>query len=136
MHRRLAAALVGVATVALVGAACGDDDDTEASAAPGRYCEIARALAQPPEGVDFDTATPEQLTAAVKDHFATHLDDIDELAQLAPDEVSADVAVYARVARHIADTGDISEFDTAENAPAIRRHEAFDQRACGIEPPG
>lgn len=136
MNKRLAAALVGVATAALVGAACGDDDDTAASAAPDRYCEIAKSLAEPPEGVDFDTATPEQITVAVKEHFAAHLDEIDELERLAPEEIAADVGVYARVARHIAETGDISEFDTAENSPAIRRHEAFDQRICGIEPPG
>lgn len=135
MNRKIGAAAVGVTMLALVGAACGDDDDTS-SAAPDRYCEVARRLAEPPEGIDFNTATPEELTAATKTHFETHLDDIDELERLAPDQVSDDVAVYARVARHIAETGDISEFDTAENAPAIRRQEAFDREACGIEPPG
>ena len=136
MNQKLGAVVVGVAMLAMVGAACGDDDDTASAVAPDRYCEIAKSLAEPPKGVDFDTATPDEITAAIKEHFEAHLDDIEELERLAPDEAAADVKVYARVAGHIAETGDISEFDTAENAPAIRRQEAFDQRACGIEPPG
>jgi cell wall assembly regulator SMI1 len=136
MNKKLGAAVVGVALLAMTGAACGDDDDSASAAAPDRYCEIARVLAQPPKDVDFDTATPDEITAAVKKHFGDHLDDIKEFERLAPDEVAADIKVYARLARHIAETGDISEFDTAENAPAIRRQESFDQRACGIEPPG
>jgi hypothetical protein len=136
MNQKLGAAVVGVAAFAMIGAACGDDDDPASVAAPDRYCEIARSMAEPPKGIDFDTATPEEITAAVKEHFAASLDDIAELERLAPDDAAADIKVYARIARHIAETGDISEFDTAENAPAIRRQEAFDQRACGIEPPG
>ena len=136
--RKSRAIATGVLVLAAVGlGACGDDDDNEsASGNLERYCELARTLAEPPEDIDFDTATPEELTSAIKQHFSENSANIDELEDVAPDEIADDIAVYARVARHIAETGDISEFDTAENAPAIRRQENFDQDKCGLEPPG
>jgi len=87
-------------------------------------------MAAPPTGIDPATATPDQLKTAAKKHFADHLNDIAELERVAPTKVRADVALYARVARHIAVTGQIDEFDTPENAPAINRHEAFNKSAC------
>ena len=136
--RRSRAITTGVLVLAIAGlGACGDDDDDAAAGGDlERYCELARTLAEPPEDVDFDTATPEELTAAVKRHFSENRDNIAELEEVAPEEIADDIAVYARVARNIADTGDISEFDRAENAAAIRRQENFDRDKCGLEPPG
>lgn len=127
--------LTSLVVVAAVASACGDDD-AATSANLDRYCELARTLAEPPSDINPATASADELTAAVKNHFSEHAADIDELEDVAPDEVADDIAVYARTARHIAETGDISEFDTPENAPSIARQEAFDQRECGLEPPG
>jgi hypothetical protein len=136
--RKARAITTGVLFLAVAGlGACGDDDDNEAASGNlERYCELARTLAEPPEDVDFDTATPEELTDAIKKHFSENSANIDELEEVAPEAIADDITVYARVARHIADTGDISEFDKAENAPAIRRQENFDRDECGLEPPG
>lgn len=132
---KLCATAVGVMAVALMASGCGHTKKSDSASDTTRYCELARALAAPPTGVDPATATPDQLKAAAKKHFADHLTDIDELERVAPAKVRADIAVYARVARHIAQTGNIDEFDTAQNAPAISRQEAFDKSTCGIQPP-
>lgn len=134
MHRprRMTLAL---ALLALASPACGGSTKS-ASSNDSRYCQLARTMAAPPAGIDPATATPEELTAAVKAHFADHLDDIDELERVAPASVRPDVAVYAATARHIAVTGDLDEFDTPQNASAISRQEGFDKKTCGIEPPG
>src|SRR5688572_5487036 len=94
--RRSRAIATGVLVLAVAGlGACGDDDDNEvASGNLERYCELARTLAEPPEDVNFDTATPEELTAAIKKHFAENRANIDELEDVAPDAIADDIAVY------------------------------------------
>lgn len=124
-----------MAAVAVAGPGCGDDKKTSAGSTD-RYCELSRTLNEPPAGIDPASATPEQLTAAVKAHFAANMGKLDELQQVAPPAVAPDAAAYARVARNIAQTGDLDEFDTPANRPAIKRHETFNQKECGIEPPG
>lgn len=126
--------MIAVVTLTAAATACGDGNDSAATDTK-RYCELARTLAAPPTGIDPATATPDQLTAVVKKHFTDHLGDIAELERVAPAKVRSDIAVYARTARHIAQTGDIDEFDTPQNAPAIARQEAFDAKTCGIKPP-
>lgn len=128
--------IIGLGVVAVLTAACGDDDAESNAAGTKRYCALSRTLSEPPPGIDPATATPEQLTTAVKDHFAANAENITELNEVAPATVSEDVAVYVRVARQVAKTGDLSEFDTPDNLPAIKRHEAFNEKECGIEPPG
>lgn len=128
--------IVGLGILAVLTAGCGDDDTKAQAAKSTRYCELSRTLSEPPADIDPETATPEQLTAAVKGHFANNAGNITELQRVAPAEVSADLAVYVQVARQIAETGDLSGFDTPDNLPAIKRHEAFNKTECGIEPPG
>lgn len=127
--------IITVVALTAAATACGNDDDSATGSDKKRYCELARTMAAPPTGIDPATATPDQLTAAVKKHFSDHLGDIAELERVAPSKVRGDIAVYARTARHIAQTGDIDEFDTPQNAPAIARQEAFDAKTCGIKPP-
>lgn len=132
---KLRTAAIGVVALSLLGAACGNNKKSDSASNTTRYCELARTMAAPPTGIDPATATPDQLKAAAKKHFADHLNDIAELERVAPAKVQPDIAVYARVARHIAVTGKIDEFDTPDNAPAISRQEAFDKSTCGIQPP-
>lgn len=127
--------IITAVVLTAAGTACGDSKDSATPSDTKRYCELARILAAPPTGINPATATPDQMTEAVKKHFADHLGDIGELERVAPSKVRADVAVYASTARHIAETGDIQEFDTPQNAPAIARQEAFDKKTCGIKPP-
>jgi hypothetical protein len=128
--------IIGLGVVAVLTAGCGDDDADNQAADTKRYCELSRTLSEPPADIDPATATPEELTAAVKNHFAGNADNITELQRVAPASVAADLAVYVRAARQIADTGDLSTFDTPDNLPAIKRHGAFNEKECGIEPPG
>ena len=128
--------IITAAALTIAATGCGGGDDGATASDTTRYCELAREMAAPPTGIDPATATPEQLDAAIKKHCVDHLDEIDELERVAPSEVRGDISVYARAARHIAETGDIEEFDTPGNAPAIARQEAFDKKTCGIEPPG
>lgn len=128
--------LVGLGMIAAITAGCGDQNDAQAAAGTERYCELIQILNKPPTGIDPATATPEQMTATVKGHFATNADNITELQRVAPAEVAPDVSVFARVARHIAVTGDLNEFHTPDSLPAITRYEAFNKNECGINPPG
>lgn len=131
-------AAVGLVLITAVMAGCGKDgndgDNTAASSGTSAFCATAERLNETPEG-DPSTMSPQQVHDLLTKYYTDRLGVLDEHLRLAPEEIKDDAAVYVRVARHIAETGDMSEFDTPANLPAIKAHEAFLQRECGIEAP-
>ena len=125
---RLAA--TGLAITAIVGA-CGDDD----ADAPGAsdYCQASLALETAPEpDIDFETATPEEMTAATKVYAAeTFLPLAQRLQELAPDEISADVEIGMAAVNRLAETGDFeTAFGDPEFEAALDRMHAHDVDTC------
>ena len=87
---RLAAA--GLAITAIAGA-CGDDDADSAGASD--YCQASLALETAPEpDIDFESATPEEITAATKAYATeTFLPLAQRLQETADDEIMDDIDI-------------------------------------------
>ena len=87
---RLAATGLAITAIA---AACGDDDADSAGASD--YCQASLALETAPEpDIDFESGTPEEITAATKAYATeTFLPLARRLQELAADEISDDVEI-------------------------------------------
>jgi len=144
-HRFLA---VGIAFLSLGSllAACGDDDDDTASDAGDStttevasddletYCEKVFAIETVGEpDVDFETATPEEQTAAIKKFAAEELQGLAaEIQAVAPDEVKDAIDVQVEAVNKLAETGDFdSTFGAPEVDAASDETHAFDLKSCG-----
>ena len=142
--RLLARLLVALALVA--GAACGGDDDEEATAsgsgsettettgdagedgAEGEeasgdgdieaYCAKTLEIETLPEPeVDFETASPEEQAEAVKAYAAEEMTPIaEEIRAAAPEEVAADIEVLVGAVEELTETGD---FEAVFGTPAV-----------------
>jgi hypothetical protein len=149
-----------VVTAALLGlAACGDDDEpdarpdaddgTEAEAEPAgssgdsdsgdgsdtdAYCAATLALeTAPPPDVDFATATPEQLTAAMKAYASDVMRPLaDEVIATAPAELDDEIQVLDAALDEMAATGE-DAFETPEVSAAADAAHAYDLATCGWE---
>ena len=126
---RLAAA--GLAITAVTSACGGDDDDSAGDTS--EYCEASLALETIPEpDIDFETATPVEITAATKS-FATEtfIPLAQRLKDAAPDEVMADIDIGIAALNDLAETGD---FETALGTPevdaALDRLHTHDLETC------
>lgn len=129
----------------LVG--CGDDDDdtdaatgddTEMTEAAGEgdvatYCEkvaeIEVTLGPGPD-IDFESATPEELTQAAKEFAGGATDLAAEAQEAAPAEIRADIDVLVAALDDVAETGDFGAFETPEVEEASARTHAFDLESC------
>lgn len=137
-NRSVGRLLVGLAAIALVAGACSSDDDGDGGGDfVATYCEFDGSLEADGEALDiFDPA-------AVQSYFEGALDTIDELADLAPDDLKADVeserddfATFVDIIRSndwdlIASSDEVDAFDaTVDNAAAERLAE-WAETACG-----
>ncbi len=104
-----------LASLVLV-AACGDDDDdasdgTEVAAADTeRYCELSAELDRAGqaqfESLEQDpNATEADFEAVEREFVETYEDEIDELQEVAPDEIAGDVALLVEGLRARAGLG-------------------------------
>jgi hypothetical protein len=132
MHRT---ARFGVAALALLAlssglAACGDDENDEATAT---YCEKTfeiETIAEP--DIDFEHASEEEIATGVK-AFAndTLLPLAEEIRENAPDEVSDDIEVLVGAVEQVADTGDFeAAFENDKVEAASDRVHDHDVDAC------
>jgi hypothetical protein len=153
MQKRTRAAGVLAALVLTAGlTACGDDDDpavdsatddTEADAGGGddggggegdlaTYCDKTfeiETLGEPE--VDFETASEEEVTAAVKEFAATMQPIAADIEANAPEEIEEDIALLVAAVDELAETGDFeTAFDADVEAAGNRTH-AFDVESCG-----
>lgn len=155
MRRRFS--MLAAATLAITGlaAACGDDDgDAEATArAPAaasassgggggaagggdsaQYCATTLRLETAPEPeIDFETASPEEISAASKAYASdTLLPLAQELRALADPSVVADIDAGIAGLNELAATGDFeTAFADPAFAAALDRLHAHDIATCG-----
>jgi hypothetical protein len=132
----VAAGWVAPALTLSLLAACGDDD-TVAGGQPKSefraYCDKVLAIETYPEpDIDYDSLSPEQLTAAEKEFAAQLMPLAEEARAAAPAEVKRDIDILADAVKQVTQTGD---FEAAFETPAVeeasdRAHE-FDLKNCG-----
>ncbi|WP_324277484.1 hypothetical protein [Blastococcus brunescens] len=145
--RRLA---LGGASLALAATmvACGSDDsggeDTqtaaETSAAeaadPAQFCEAAveveAAFGMGPD-VDFETATPEEMQAALEEFGGRVEPLLSRVEETAPDEIADDVETAASLAREAMSSGDTAALDGPEFQEADAAMDEYMLAECGYE---
>lgn len=137
-RRVLTGALVIVA--ALGGIACGDDDEEEAAPTTAAadytaYCDasfkIESYFAQDPD-VDFETATPEEISAAVKTFIEGAKPLVDAALPLVPAEIKPAIDVQVAALNEALAGADPEEvFETPETKAAEAQSHAFDLKNCG-----
>jgi hypothetical protein len=139
--------LVGGASLVLAATmvGCGSDDDsgdtasgttTAAEADPAEFCEAAvdfeAAIGMGPP-IDFETATPEEIHAALEE-FGTQLEPrLAEVEELAPDEISEDVTTSTGLIREVLSTGDDTIFEQPEFTEADTAIDDYMLAECGYE---
>jgi hypothetical protein len=144
-------------TLALVAAGCGDDDDatTDTPAAtdtpsvtdaPGTtgapdgpdaaaFCDAAlaaEATAIQGPAVDFDTATPEEIDAAMAEFAATLDPQLDAALSTAPDEIAPEVETLVGLVREGLETGDDASSDPEYQA-ADESIDVYVADSCGYD---
>lgn len=137
-HRRRTLSCALVIVAALIAGACGDDDDEEVSAAKpdfAAYCDASFDLesyfAEDPQ-VDFETATPEEIGAAVKTYLQGAKPLIDAALPLVPAEIKEPIDVQVAAFNEALAGGDPEQvFDTPEVMAAEATSHAFDLENCG-----
>jgi hypothetical protein len=144
--RRSAATTLVIAALAASVAACSSSSDTATAPAaaggatatstqakPTAYCDAALEVETVGEpDIDFETATPEEMTAAMKS-FATEkvLPLAKDALAAAPEEITADVATLVTAIEATARSGDVSVFEDAKVVEAEGVVHAFDLANCG-----
>jgi uncharacterized cupredoxin-like copper-binding protein len=129
-------------------AACGSDDDsgdggTEDAAASSSadgdvdaFCtasvEASTIVGQGPP-VDFATATPEEIEAALAEYSGQLEPSLQEMEDTAPDDVSDDVTTLTGQVRQALETGDDSVFESEEYVSADRGIDGYMVDNCGFE---
>lgn len=110
-------------------------DGSVAPVAAEAFCQAAidtqSVLTTGPE-VDFETATEEEIAAAMEDYAGQLLPTLDDLATDVPDELGDDVEALSGILRDALDTGD-EPFSDPTFVEADRNIDAFMLDNCGYE---
>lgn len=130
-HGRIIRLVVAGAAFTAIAGACGDDEGDSAGASD--YCAASVALETVPEpDIDYETATPEEITAAVKT-FATEtfLPLAQRLRETASEDLLDDIDIGIGGLNQLAATGDFeAAFGTPEVDAALERLHAHDLTTC------
>jgi hypothetical protein len=131
-------ALAAVFALALVAAGCGDDDEdttpepTAPTADVGRYCELAQELDRAGtkhfKPLEQRDASRKQFEAAEREFAEQNAELFDEIQQVAPAEIQAEIEVL--VAGQRARAGLAEAPDHKEERAAERTVQQFEQRNC------
>lgn len=134
--------------IAVASPACGSSDSSNGASPPntttttastdpagfdaGSYCDASLAIEQAQPDIDFETATPEEMSAGLKAWATGELRPLfEEVAATAPAELDAAVETYEGVIDQLAETGDPSVFESPDLLAAESTTHAFDLTACG-----
>lgn len=145
---RRRAALPLLLALALVAPACGSDAASDGAAPSGdetttiaaepadfdaeAYCDAELAIEQAGPDIDFDTATPEEMTAGLKAWAGGDLSDrFDAILADLPPELDDAAATFGAAIDELAESGDPSVFDAPEVVEAEATAHAFDREHCG-----
>src|SRR5215207_560214 len=121
----------------LLATGCGDDDNGESDDVAGpdleRYCELTAELNRAGEeafhGLEKDPqATEKDFEAAEKGFVESHQAQLNELEQVAPEEISKDVETLSNGLRARAGLG--PGVDEAEEGAADKRVAGFEKQNC------
>jgi hypothetical protein len=127
MHRTLGMGLVAAVTV-LGLAACGDDDESSSAGDAERYCELVGEIEAAGEAAFADVgedATPDEIVAA-EAAFVESVDaELDEMVEVAPEEIAEDVEAYVADVRDRAAGNEGSDVSASEE-----RILAFEDANC------
>jgi hypothetical protein len=142
--------LMGGASLVLAATmvACGSDDSggedtaapetsaSEESADPAEFCEAAveveAAFGMGP-AVDFETASPEEIQAALEEFGGTVEPLLARAEETAPEEIAADVETAVSLAREATTTGDTAALDGPEFQEADAAMDEYMLAECGYE---
>lgn len=142
--------LMGGASLALAATmvACGSDDSgaedtataetsaSEESADPAAFCEatvdVEAAFGQGPQ-VDFETASPEEIQAALEEFGTTVEPLLARVEETAPEEIAADVETAASLAREATTTGDPATLESPEFEEADAAMDEYMLAECGYD---
>ncbi len=135
--RRPGALLALVASALLLAAGCDDDDNGEEGDVAGpdleRYCELSteldRAGSATFEKLEADPkATEKDFETAEREFVESHQVELDEIQQVAPEEISEDVKTVVDGLRARAGLG--PEVAEADQTAAEKRIQAFEKQNC------
>jgi hypothetical protein len=143
-YARPFAALIVALALGVPLAACGDDEDDNgngeqvAGADLERYCELSNDLDQAgteqfSQLENDPNATDADFEALERQFIAEHEAEIDELPEVAPDEIAADVEILIAQLRGRAEPGEgpaEGDTDEAEAAAAEERVNRFEEENC------
>jgi hypothetical protein len=128
----------------LFAAACGDDDDeagdTTPSADVDRYCELSQQLDEAGSDAFRELeqdpgATEQDFEQAEAEFVRGHEAELDELAEVAPEEIQADVAVLLASLRGRAGLEEQPPDDQAAEK-AEKTVQRFERENCPKKPDG
>lgn len=146
-HLRRRAAGPLLLAFALAAASCSSDASDGASPSDGTtttaaltsagddtaaYCEGSLAIEQAQPDIDFESATPEEISTGLQ-AFASDdlLPLLDDIAASAPDELEDEVQTYRAAIEELAEAGDPSVFEDPDLEAAEQTSHAFDLEHCG-----
>ena len=143
--------VLGGASLALAATmvACGSDDSggeetqaatgtatSETGADPAEFCEAAveveAAFGMGPD-VDFETATPEEMQAALEEFGGRVEPLLARAEEAAPEEIADDVETAASMAREALSTGDPATLESPEYQEADAAIDEYMLAECGYE---
>lgn len=131
------ALVLALAASSFLAIGCGDDENGAGEDVAGpdleRYCELSAELDRAGEEAFRDLendpqATAEDFKAAERDLVEDNEEQLDEIVQAAPEEISQDAETLQASLRARAGLG--GDVDEAEAAAAEKRVQAFDKENC------
>jgi hypothetical protein len=131
----------GDASGEATGEATGEAEETAAATTEGggdvaAFCQAAveaeTASAQGPD-IDFETATPEEIQAALTEYGARLEPALAQAEETAPDDISDSVRTVTGIIRQALETGDDTAFEDPEYVAADDAIDEYVLAECGFE---
>jgi hypothetical protein len=126
----------GEETPAAAGTSTEETSTEETSADPAEFCtaavEVEAAFGMGPD-VDFETATPEEMQAALEEFGGRVEPLLSRVEETAPEEIADEVETAASLAREATTTGDTAALDGPEFQEADAAMDEYMLAECGYE---